>query len=139
MKLLCYLPGCAKIAAEPLRRLYAWLMVPFLGLMLLGVESGLQVATATTLLGSFFSAFMALLPHGVIEIPTFALAGAVPYSANLLIGAKPPGNPTHLVFQQIEIHRQGLPIMKIVVMVIVGLLVAGLIEAHVTPFFSAGP
>ncbi|WP_419659503.1 conserved uncharacterized membrane protein, DUF95 [Desulfosarcina variabilis str. Montpellier] len=139
MKLLCYLPGCAKIEAEPLRRLYVWLMVPFLGLMLLGIESGLQVSTATALFGSFFSAFVALLPHGVIEIPAFALAGAVPYSANLLIGTKTPGSPTHLVFQKVETHKRQLPILMITALVIVGLLLAGLIEAHVTPLLSASP
>jgi hypothetical protein len=137
MKLLCYLPGCAKLEAEPLRRLYVWLMVPFLGLMLLGIESGLQVSTAATLFGSFSSALVALLPHGVIEIPAFALAGAVPYSANLLIRAAIPGNLTRPVFQQIETYRQRLPIRKIAATVIVGLLLAGLIEAHITPLLSA--
>lgn len=133
MKLLCYLPGCAKIEAEPLRRLYVWLMVPLLGIMLLGVESGLQVSTAAYLFGSFFSAFVALLPHGVIEIPSLALAGAVPYSANLLVNKQAKSNQTRLVFQQIETHREKLPILMIAVLVILGLLLAGLIEAHITP------
>ena len=139
MKLLCYLPGCAKIEAEPLRRLYVWLMVPFLGLMLLGIESGLQVSTVTTLFGSFYSAFVALLPHGVIEIPAFALAGAVPYSANLLIREAIPGNLTRPVFHQVQTYRRRLSIGKIAVIVIAGLLLAGLIEAHITPLLSVHP
>jgi hypothetical protein len=133
MKLLCYLPGCARIAAEPLRRLYVWLMVPLLGIMLLGIESGLQVSTATFLFGSFFSAFVSLLPHGVIEIPALALAGAVPYSANLLVCEQAQSNLPRMIFQQIETHRARLPVMKIAILVIVGLLLAGLIEAHITP------
>jgi hypothetical protein len=133
MKLLCYLPGCAKIEAEPLRRLYVWLMVPLLGIMLLGIESGLQVSTATYLFGSFFSTIVSLLPHGVIEIPTLALAGAVPYSGNLLVNEQARSNGSRTVFQEIEKHKTRLPIMKIAVLVITGLLLAGLIEAHVTP------
>jgi hypothetical protein len=135
MKLLCYLPGCARIEAEPLRRLYVWLMVPLLGIMLLGIESGLQVSTATYLFGSFFSAFVSLLPHGMIEIPCLALAGAVPYSANLLVDQHAQGNQPCMVFQQIETHRKNLPIMKIAMLVTGGLLLAGLIEAHLTPLF----
>jgi hypothetical protein len=61
------------------------------------------------------------------------------YSANLLIRATIPGNPTRPVFQQIETYRLGLPIGKIAVIVIVGLLLAGLIEAHITPLLSAHP
>jgi uncharacterized membrane protein SpoIIM required for sporulation len=133
MKLLCYLPGCAKFEAEPLRRLYVWLMVPLLGIMLLGIESGLQVSTATYLFGSFFSAFVALLPHGMAEIPALALAGAVPYSANLLVNEQVQSSQPSLVFQKVEAHQRKLPTRKIAVLVIAGLLLAGLIEAHVTP------
>ena len=137
MKLLCYLPGCARIEAEPVRRLYVWLMVPLLGMMLLGLESGFQVSTAAFLFGSFYSAFVALLPHGVIEIPCLALAGAVPYSAHLLVGRQARTRRPRAVFRQIAHHRKGLPVMKIAAAVIAGLLLAGWIEAHVTPLLSA--
>ena len=139
MRLLCYLPGCAKIEAEALRRLYVWLMVPLLGIMLLGLESGLQVATATFLFDSFFSSFMALLPHGVIEIPALALAGAVPYSANLLVRRKAQTDQTDIIFRQMEAFRKKLPILKIAMLVTVGLLFAGVIEAHITPLFHVYP
>jgi len=132
MKIFCYLPGCAKIEAESLRRVYVWAMVPLLGIVLLGIESGLQVSTATYLFGSFFSAIIALLPHGLIEIPTLALAGAVTYSANLLVNAQATGHTTGVVFQQIEKHRNAMPIMKIALLVIGCLFAAGWVEAHVT-------
>ncbi|MBR9987912.1 MAG: stage II sporulation protein M [Desulfosarcina sp.] len=133
MKILCYLPGCSKIEEESLRRVYVWVMVPLLGIILLGIESGLQVSTATYIFGSFFSAIMALLPHGLIEIPTLALAGAVAYSAHPLVSALAPGNTTRAVFQQIEKHRNAMPIMKIAILVIGCLFVAGWVEGHVTP------
>ena len=132
MKIFCYLPGCAKIEEESLRRVYVWVMVPLLGIILLGIESGLSIATATYIFGSFFSAIIALLPHGLIEIPTLALAGAVAYSAHLLVNAQAPGNSTRAVFLQIEKHRKTMPIMKIALLVIGCLFVAGWVEAHVT-------
>lgn len=137
MKLLCHLPGCGRIEAESLRRMYVWVMVPMLGIILLGMESGLQVSTAAYLFGSFFSAAIALLPHGMIEIPALALAGAVPYSANLLIRQKGGSAPTSAVFQLIERHTRSIPIRKIAWVVIGGLFLAGLIEAHVTPQLMA--
>lgn len=132
MKLLCHLPGCSKIEAEPLRRVYVWLMVPLLGIILLGIESGLQVSTAAHIFGSFFPAFIGLLPHGLIEIPTFALAGAVAYSAHPLIDEQVRNNMTAAVFQKIEAHTNAMPILKIAALVIGGLFFAGLVEAHVT-------
>ena len=132
MKLLCYLPGCSQIAAESLRRLYVWLMVPLLGIILLGLESGLQVATATELGGSLLSAGMSLAPHGLIEIPTFTLAGAVPFSAHLRIRAPAQRNQTQTVFQELADHCKAMPIRRIVGAVVAGLLLSGLVEAHVT-------
>lgn len=132
MKIFCYLPGCSKIEEESLRRLYVWVMVPLLGIILLGMESGLSVSTATYIFGSFFSAIIALLPHGLIEIPTLALAGAVTYSAHLRIKEQARGNMTGAVFHQIEKHRKAMPIIKIALAVIGCLFLAGLVEAHVT-------
>lgn len=132
MKLFCHLPGCSTIAAESLRRLYVWLMIPLLGMLLLGIESGLQVATATHIFGSFFSAILAMLPHGLVEIPTLAVAGSVTFSAHLLVKELARHNHIKLVFDRIERHRKALPFMTIVLLTIGGLLLAGLIEAHVT-------
>lgn len=134
MKLLCLLPGCGRIEAEPLRRLYVWLMVPLLGLLLLGLESGLQICAATFFGNGFFSALMAFLPHGVIEIPAFALAGAIPYSAHLLVADIASDSGVPAVFNAVETHRRALPIKGVALIVIGALLVAGLIEAHLTPY-----
>lgn len=132
MKLFCHLPGCSKIEEEPLRRLYVWVMVPLLGIILLGMESGLSVSTAACIFGSFFSAIISLLPHGLIEIPTLALAGAVPYSAHLLIEEQARGNRTRAVFQRMEKYRTEMPIRKIALSVVGCLFLAGFVEAHVT-------
>jgi hypothetical protein len=132
MKLLCHLPGCKKIEAESLRRVYVWLMVPLLSIILLGIESGLQISTSSYLRGSFFSAIITFLPHGLIEIPTLALAGAVTYSAHLIVGKQAQHNETHAVFQHIETLRNAMPIMRLALLVIGGLFIAGLVEAHVT-------
>lgn len=132
MKILCYLPGCTEIEEEPLRRLYVWLMIPLLGIILLGIESGLSVSTATFIFGSFYSSIIALLPHGLIEIPTLSLAGAVTYSAHLMVNKQVRINPTRTVFQQMEMHRNAIPIMKIVLLVIGSLCLAGWVEAHFT-------
>jgi hypothetical protein len=132
MKLLCYLPGCSKIEAEPLRRLYLWLKVPFYGIILLGVENGLGISTAPAMLGSYGNGLIALLPHGIIEIPTICLAGAVVYAAFLHIQANLQTGPMAETFNAVLNYRKTLPLPKITAGVIVALLIAGIIEAHVT-------
>ena len=132
MKLLCYLPGCSKIEAEPLRRLYLWLQVPFYGILLLGIENGLGISTAPTILGSYQKGLIALLPHGIIEIPAICLAGAVVYAAHLHIKANIQTDPTADKFKAVEKYRKTLPFKKIAAVVIVALLIASIIEAHVT-------
>ncbi len=132
MKIFCYLPGCAKIEEEPLRRLYVWVMIPLLGIILLGLESGLSVSTSTFIFGSFYSSVIALLPHGLIEIPTLSLSGAVTYSAHLMINKQARTHSTRTVFQQMEMHRNTMPIMKIALLVIGCLFLAGWVEAHIT-------
>lgn len=107
-------------------------MIPLLGIILLGIESGLSVSTATFIFGSFYSSIIALLPHGLIEIPTLSLAGAVTYSAHLMVNKQVRINPTRTVFQQMEMHRNAIPIMKIVLLVIGSLCLAGWVEAHFT-------
>jgi uncharacterized membrane protein SpoIIM required for sporulation len=133
MKLLCFLPGCLNIKVESLRRLYVWLMVPWIGMILLGTETGLSASTAKLIFGSFKAAILSLAPHGIIEIPTFALAGAVAYSGHLLIKPQAPGSQVNRVFQNLEAHRNILPIKKIALAVIGGLLIAAMVEAHLTP------
>ena len=133
MKLLCFLPGCLKIEAESLRRLYVWLMIPFIGMILLGVETGLSTSTARSIFGSFLAGIISLLPHGVIEIPAIALAGAVAFSAHLLIKPKVPDSLVDEVFQDVDAYRNRLPIKKIAMAVVFCLLIAGLVEAHITP------
>lgn len=133
MKLLCFLPGCLKIETESLRRVYVWLMVPLIGMILLGIETGLSVSTAKLIFGSFQAGLLSLAPHGIIEIPTFALAGAVAYSGHLRIKPQAPENQTSRVFGDLEAHKNGLPIKKIALGVMGGLLLAAMFEAHITP------
>lgn len=133
MKALCYLPGCARINGEPLRRLYVWLMVPLLGIILLGTECGIIVSAVIALSGSVAAGFVSLLPHGIIEIPAFALAGAVPFSAHLRVKKIAGNTPAEAVFEETQAHRGQLPVKTIVWVVVVCLFIAGLIEAHITP------
>lgn len=132
MRLLCYLPGCRRFEEEPLRRVYVWLMVPLLGMILLGMESGMSLSVGKTVFGSHFIALVALLPHGIIEIPTFSLAGAVAFSAHLMIKRHGGDLTNNQAFEKVERYRNDLPIKKIALAVMVGLLVAGIIEAHIT-------
>jgi hypothetical protein len=138
MKLLCYLPGCSCIREESLRRAYVWLMIPLLGMILLGIESGIAVSTGVHLLGSFFPAFISLVPHGLIEIPTLALAGAIPFSAHLLVKRLSQKKEDPGVFLQVIHHRQSLPIKTVVCFIVAGLFAAGLVEAHVTTRIMKG-
>ncbi len=133
MKLFCFLPGCLKIEAESLRRLYVWLMVPFIGMILLGIETGLSASTAKNLFGSYQVGILSLLPHGIIEIPAFALAGAVTFSGHLLVKPKAVGNGVEEIFQALNVYRSKLPIKTVLLCVVLSLLVAGWLEAHVTP------
>ncbi len=132
MKLFCFLPGCQKIEEEPLRRVYVWLLVPWLGMILLGSESGLTVSTSSYIFGSYFIGFVSLIPHGIIEIPTIALAGAVTFSAHLLIKEKARGNMTAEIFKDIERYKNEIPLQKIILIVILCLFFAGLVEGHLT-------
>ena len=132
MRLLCFLPGCSQIEAEPVRRLYVWLMIPLLSLVLLGIESGLALSTAKYIFGSYWTGILAMLPHGILEIPAFALAGAVTYSAHLMIREKAHRLETGAVFQELQEYQKQLPIKKTATLVVLTLLLAGLCEAHIT-------
>jgi uncharacterized membrane protein SpoIIM required for sporulation len=133
MKLLCFLPGCLQIEEESLRRLYVWLMVPWLGMILLGIESGFMVSTSSALFGSYLVGFASLIPHGIIEIPTISFAGMIPFAAHLLVKEKTRANQTDTIFENIADYTKTIPLMKYIVMVIAGLFIAGLVEAHITP------
>ncbi|MBC8316903.1 MAG: stage II sporulation protein M [Desulfobulbaceae bacterium] len=132
MKLLCFLPGCLKIEEEAMRRAYVWLMVPLLGMILLGIESGLSASTASYIFDSYTIGFISMLPHGIIEIPTISLAGAVTFSAHLLLKEKVKSNMTAEIFSKIETYRKNIPIQAIAFSVIFCLFIAGLVEAHIT-------
>lgn len=141
MKLLCYLPGCPAIGEESLRRVFVWTLIPLLGLLLLGIESGLQIAVITMRSGSFLAAVAAFLPHGVVEIPAFALAGAVSYAGHLMIQKSVLSDPPAMVFEQLDTYRRKFPASRIIVAAVAGLLLSGAIEAHITPVLmkKAGP
>ena len=132
MKLLCFLPGCLKIDEEALRRAYVWLMVPLLGMILLGIESGLSASTASYIFGSYFIGLISMLPHGIIEIPTISLAGAVTFSAHLMLKKNVGSCKTAEIFSKIRVYRQNIPIRAIALFVICCLFIAGLVEAHIT-------
>jgi uncharacterized membrane protein SpoIIM required for sporulation len=137
MKMLQFLPGCRKIEEEPVRRVYVWLMVPLLGIILLGAECGFIVSAAARLSGSFLIGILSLVPHGIIEIPAITLAGAVTFSGHLLVKEAvekqlPKQHLADSVFDRIETYRTRLPVRTIALAVMLGLLVAGLIEAHIT-------
>ncbi len=133
MKLLCFLPGCLQIEEESLRRLYVWLMVPWLGMILLGIESGLTVSTSSSLFGSYLIGFASMIPHGIIEIPAISFAGAIPFAAHLLVKERTRGNQTDAIFKDIADYTRTVPLLQYIVIVVSCLIIAGLVEAHVTP------
>ncbi len=132
MKILCFLPGCLKIEEESLRRLYLWLMIPWLGMILLGMESGLTVSTSAYLFGSYFIGFVSLIPHGIVEIPTISFAGAVTFSVHLLIKEKAIRNIPNEIFEDVEKFKSEVPLKTIIPIIIFCLLIAGLVEGHIT-------
>ena len=132
MRLLCFLPGCRRYEAEALRRLYLWLMVPLLGIMLLGFENGLSISTTGAIMGSFRTGILSLMTHGIVEIPIFALAGAVAYSAHGLVRRHPDRIDFRRIFAEVAEYRRRLPLKRTLGIVVLGLLVAGWIEMHVT-------
>lgn len=134
MKLLCFLPGCKRVEEESVRRLYVWLMIPLLSMLILGVESGLIVATGKDFFGSYFASIMALLPHGIIEIPAVSLAGAVTFSGHLLVKKEMQLVEVSQLFDVLKEHRKVIPVVKICALVVGGLAIAGALEAHFTPY-----
>lgn len=132
MKLLCFLPGCQRVEGESLRRLYVWLMIPWLGLILLGLESGMTVSTSSYLFGSYLIGFASLIPHGVIEIPTIAFAGAVTFTAHILVKEKTRRSISTRIFDNLSSYIAEVPLRKVILIVICLLLLAGLVEGHVT-------
>lgn len=137
MKILRFLPGCSRIEAESVRRLYVWLMVPLLGIILLGAECGFIVSTATDLSGSYLAGVMSMLPHGIIEIPAISLAGAVAFSGHLLVKESAGNDPASEVFENIRSFRNAIPIRTIALFIVLCLLIAGFIEGHITPRLMA--
>lgn len=132
MKILCFLPGCMKIQEESLRRLFVWVMIPWLGIILLGVESGLTVSTSAYIFGSYSIGFVSLIPHGIIEIPTICFAGAVTFAANLLIKEKSKTSTALEIFEELEKYKNYVPLKKCIIIVVFFLLIAGLVEGHIT-------
>lgn len=132
MKLLCFLPGCSVIEEEAHRRVYVWLMVPWLGMILLGVESGLTVSTSAHLFGSYVMGIVSLIPHGVVEIPAISFAGAVTFAAHLLVRKHGGGERDGALFAELENYKRKVPLQKCVPVVLLFLLIAGLVEGHVT-------
>jgi len=132
MKILCFLPGCLKIEEESLRRLYVWLMIPWLGMILLGIESGLTASTSAYIFGSYLIGFISLIPHGIIEIPTIAFAGAVTFSVHLLVKETAVRNIPDKIFEEVEKFKNKVPLKTIIPIIIFCLLIAGLIEGHIT-------
>ena len=107
-------------------------MIPLLGIILLGAECGFIVSTAAHTSGSYLIGIVSLLPHGIIEIPSITLAGAVAFSAHILMKEDAHNEATSAVFEKIGIHRSELPVIRIAIWVICFLFIAGLIEAHIT-------
>lgn len=134
MRLLCFLPGCKRVEDESVRRLYVWLMIPLLGILLLGVESGLVVATGKDFFGSYLVSILALVPHGIIEIPAVSLAGAVTLSGHLLVKQEMQLLEVSKLFDMLKEHRRAIPVVKISTLVVCGLAIAGALEAHFTPY-----
>lgn len=132
MKLLCYLPGCRRFEEESLRRLYVWLMIPLLGMILLGLESGLLMATATVGSGSFLRSILNFLPHGVVEIPAFCLAGALAYSAHLVMKCYGAEADRGKIFSHVRLHISQIPILSVSLLVVFLLFLAAMIEGHLT-------
>jgi len=133
MKLLCFLPGCMRFEEESLRRVYVWLMVPWLGMVLLGTESGLTVSTSGYAFGSYGVGFLSLIPHGIVEIPTIAFAGAVVFAVHLVIKKELVEENSGEIFLFIDSFKQEVPLRRIVLLVMSFLFVAGLVEGHITP------
>jgi len=133
MKLLCFLPGCLAIEAESIRRVYVWLMVPWLGMTLLGIESGLTASTSAFAFGSYLIGFVSLLPHGIVEIPSVAFAGAVTFTMHLMVKKKAGNTSSDTLFAEIETFKKEVPLVRIVLIVMAFLFIAGLIEGHITP------
>lgn len=132
MRVLCLLPGCLEIEEESHRRLYVWLMIPLLSMILLGLETGLSISTSTYTMGSIMVGIISFLPHGIVEIPGIALAGAVAFSAHLLVKERTRAHSTGDVFNMMKTYTNEIPIKKIAFSVLGCLFIAGLVEAHVT-------
>lgn len=132
MKALRFLPGCRAIRKEAVRRAYVWLMVPLLGMILLGAECGFMVSSATHLFDSYLMGIMSLVPHGVVEIPAFSLAGAVTLSGHLKVKQAAGTLGENAVFDALAAHREKIPIRGLSLFVMLCLLIAGFVEAHIT-------
>ncbi len=132
MKLLCYLPGCRAIEKENIRRLYVWLMIPLLGIVLLGLESGLMMTVGINSVTDLFLSLLTFLPHGIIEIPAFTLAGAVTYSGHLLVKREVVQGDDGELFSHLRVYRQNVNPAVLAAVVAAALFLAAMIEAHFT-------
>ena len=107
-------------------------MIPWLGMILLGLESGMTVSTSIYMFESYLIGFASLIPHGIVEIPTISFAGAVTFTAHLLVKVKIQRSVSARIFENLNEYISEVPLLKIICIVLVFLIVAGLLEAHVT-------
>ncbi|MCK5517401.1 MAG: stage II sporulation protein M [Desulfobulbaceae bacterium] len=96
------------------------------------MPSGLATSTSVYIFGSYFIGFVSLIPHDIVEIPTISFAGAVTFSLNLLIKEKAIRNIPDEIFEDVEKFKREVPLKTIIPIIVFCLLIAGLVEGHIT-------
>ncbi|AQR77043.1 stage II sporulation protein M [Paenibacillus larvae] len=77
---------------------------------------------------TFFSAFIRIIPHGIFEIPAMILGGVIGlYSIQVFVRFLKGG-------KLLEIKDFKL-VLKLLSLVVILLICAGIVEAYITPYF----
>lgn len=101
--------------------------LPFFSTLLNGALLGYIIAAGLVLLSPKWVVFAAIVPHAVIEIPTFLLASAL----GLRFGLgwiKPPVG----ISRQSVAKKSFLDILQLLPIIIIALLIAALVEVYVS-------
>ncbi|MDH3997214.1 MAG: stage II sporulation protein M [Desulfuromonadales bacterium] len=137
------LPAFAKISSSQLRLTSFLLLVsPFVATIMLGLMAGTLLGTVHKISASPMLAMAYILPHGIPEITALLLACSIPLATWLAIRPVIDNECPASAFRRIDRVVASKPFQQRIKMVVTLLLIAGIIEAHLTikvvTLFSGG-
>lgn len=137
LKLLGAFKGFRAIPGALLRSIYLYLdRIPILPSITTGLVLGILAGLTRAMMGSFLPLVILVAPHGILEIPTAALAWSLTRAGALMVHSNLERGETEQVFATLRAYAHSRTLKVGILIVVVALVIAGVIEGHVTPVLS---